>query len=91
MENYANENCKGEVDGEGEVEHHFFGVVHSAVLSAVDEPFADEIAEDTACAAVADCDCDGGEEGSWGFFGERGVMAAGWGGSRCLLGFFRWW
>lgn len=83
MENYANGDCKGEVDGEGEVEHHFFGVgvvvvvVHSGVLSAVDEPFADDIAEDTACAAVADCDCDGGEEGSWGFFGERGVMAAG--------------
>lgn len=51
--------------------------MHSGVLSAVDEPFADEVAEDTACAAVADCDCDGGEERSWGFFGERGVMAAG--------------
>lgn len=77
MENYANEDGKGEVDGEGEVEHHFFGVVHSGVLSAVDEPFADEIAEDTACAAVADCDGYGREEGSWGFLRERGVMAAG--------------
>lgn len=51
--------------------------MHSGVLSAVDEPFADEIAEDTACAAVADCNGYGREEGSCGFLGERGVMAAG--------------